>query len=69
MKAARKKAQAPTQMYVVVNKQGQVFAGMRYGYFRWSNDWKQAKPLYEDNTQKLFQEYSNLELVKEEEIL
>lgn len=55
--------------FIVLNRHGQVFAGMKGGYFDWSDDWNQAKPLYRENTDRLFQEYGNLELIKAKEIL
>ncbi len=64
-KQNKKKQQV--SMYVVINKNGMVFAGMRNGYFRWSHDWNEAKPLYRENTTLLAHEYPELELIKEED--
>ena len=37
-------------MYVIMNKNGEVFAGLLKGYPQWSSDWGNAKPLYRENT-------------------
>jgi len=37
-------------MYVIMNKNGEVFAGLLSGYPQWSSDWSNAKPLYRENT-------------------
>lgn len=63
----RSKKSIPDTAYVVINKDGLVFAGMRYGYFYWSPDWSKAKPLLKENTGILLRDYPELELVKEEE--
>lgn len=55
-------------MYVVVNKHGEVYAGMIQGDLQWSYDWNQAKPLYKQNTIRLC-EVGEYELIKEEEII
>ncbi len=57
------------QMYVVVNKHGEVFMGLIKGYIQWSYDWSQAKPLFKENTTRLLEENFGAELVKEEEII
>jgi len=47
----RKKHQIDnTSMYVIMNKNGEVFAGLLSGYPQWSSDWSNAKPLYRENT-------------------
>ena len=57
------------QMYIVVNKHGEVFAGLIKGYIQWSYDWSQAKPLFKENTTRLLEENFGAELIKEEEII
>lgn len=56
-------------MYVVLNKHGEVYAGMLKGQLQWSYNWNEAKPLHVENTTKLLQENFGAELIKEEEIL
>ena len=67
MKRAYRKSQPHDQMYVVINKHGEVYAGMIQGDLQWSYDWSQAKPLYKNNTERLC-EVGKYELIKEEEI-
>jgi len=55
-------------MYVVVNKHGEVFAGLLKGQIQWSYNWNEAKPLLIENTTRLLQEHFGAELIKEEEI-
>jgi hypothetical protein len=64
-----KKASPSQQMYVVVNREGEVFTGLIRGYTQWSYDWKQAKPLHVENTTRLLEENIGSELIKEEEII
>ena len=64
-----KKSESYPQMYVVVNKHGEVFTGLLKGYTQWSYDWSQAKPLLKDNTSRLLEENFGAELIKEEEII
>ena len=54
-------------MYVVINREGEVYTGLIKGYTQWSYDWKQAKPLYVENTSILLEENIGAELIKEEE--
>ena len=56
-------------MYVVINREGEVYTGLIGGYTQWSYDWKQAKPLYVENTSRLLEENIGAELIKEEEII
>jgi hypothetical protein len=49
--------------FVIVNKRGQVFSGMKQGYYDWSDDWSQAKPLYRENTQYVLEEHPQSELI------
>jgi hypothetical protein len=56
-------------MYVVINREGEVFTGLIKGYTQWSYDWKQAKSLYVENTSRLLEENIGAELIKEEEII
>ena len=56
-------------MYVIINREGEVFTGLLRGYTQWSYDWKQAKPLYVENTSILLEENRGAELINEEEII
>lgn len=56
-------------MYVVINREGEVFTGLIRGYTQWSYDWKSAKPLHVENTTRLLEENIGAELIKEEEII
>jgi len=63
-----RKSKPYPQMYVVVNKHGEVFAGLLKGQIQWSYNWNEAKPLLIENTTRLLQEHFGAELIKEEEI-
>lgn len=64
-----RKSPPPQQMYIVVNKEGEVFTGLMRGYTQWSSDWLEAKPLYKESTTRLLEENKGAEIIKEEEIL
>jgi len=53
--------------YIIVNKDGQVFTGLKSGYPNYSDDWSEAKPLFMDNTEMLLRE-KGTELIKESEL-
>jgi hypothetical protein len=55
------------EQFVVVNKEGQVFIGLKGGYPDYSDDWSEAKPLFINNTELLLREYGT-ELIKESEL-
>ena len=57
------------QMFVIINREGEVYTGLLNGYTQWSYDWKQAKPLHVENTTRLLEENIGSELIKEEEII
>ena len=56
-------------MYVVINKEGEVFTGLMKGYSQWSYDWFEAKPLYKENTTWLLRRTPGAEIIKEEELI
>ena len=57
-----------TPMYVIMNKNGEVFAGLLGGYPRWSSNWNEAKPLYRENTSFICDSNPNeYELINENE--
>jgi hypothetical protein len=53
--------------YVVVNQDGEVFTGLKGGYFEYSHDWSKAKPLDISSTYYLMRVKGN-ELIKENEL-
>ena len=55
------------EQFIVVNRDGQVFIGLKGGYPDYSDDWSQAKPLFIDNTKYLLREQGT-ELIKESEL-
>ena len=56
-------------MYVVINKEGEVFTGLYKGYAHWSYDWFDAKPLFKENTSWLLRTNPGAEIIKEEELI
>jgi hypothetical protein len=66
----RKKRQIiDTPMYVIINKNGEVFAGLLKGYPQWSSDWNEAKPLARENTTFICDSNpNNYELINEKEL-
>ena len=57
-----------TPMYVIMNNNGEVFAGLLRGYPQWSSDWSNAKPLYRENTSFICNSNPNqYELINENE--
>jgi hypothetical protein len=53
-----RKRHKPVQQetYVVVDKEGRAFIGLKGGYPDYSDDWSEAKPLFMDNTAMLLRE-------------
>jgi hypothetical protein len=64
-----RKSQPYPQMYIVVNKAGEVFSGFVQGSIQWSYNWSNAKPLFEQNTSWLLSLNPGAEVIKEEEII
>lgn len=64
-----RKSPPPQQMYVVINREGEVFTGLYKGYAHWSYDWFEAKPLNKENTSWLLRHNPGAELIKEEELI
>jgi hypothetical protein len=64
--AKQRKKYTPSNMYVVINKHGEVFIGLQRGYPVYSHDWSQAKPLNEESTTYLMEE-KGTELISENE--
>ena len=56
-------------MFVIINREGEVYTGLLNGYTQWSYDWKQAKSLHVENTTRLLEENIGAELINEEEII
>jgi hypothetical protein len=61
------KKYTPSNMYVVVNQNGEAFTGFKRGYPEYSSNWSHAKPLFLENTKYLLREQGT-ELIKEEEL-
>ena len=63
----KKTKPVPQDMFVVVNKEGKVFTGLKGGYPDYSDNWSEAKPLFIDNTQYLLKE-NGTELINTKEL-
>ena len=64
--AKQRKKYTPSNMYVVINHNGEVFTGLQRGYPVYSPNWDQAKPLNKENTTYLMDE-KGVELISENE--
>ena len=64
-----KKSRPFSQMYVLINKEGEIYAGLKRGYIQWSDNWLEAKPLFKENTAWLLEFNPGAELIKEEELI
>ena len=62
----QRKKYTPSNMYVVINQNGEVFTGLQRGYPVYSSNWDQAKPLNKENTTYLMNE-KGVELISENE--
>jgi hypothetical protein len=62
----QRKKYTPSNMYVVINQNGEVFTGLQRGYPAYSPNWDQAKPLNKENTTYLMEE-KGVELISENE--
>jgi len=68
MKTVRKRNKpVQEETYVVVNRDGQVFVGLKGGYPSYSDDYSEAKPLFIDNTRYLLKE-AGTELINSKEL-
>ena len=56
-------------MYVIINREGEVYVGLIGGYPMWSSNWLTAKSLHVENTTRLLEENIGAELINEEELL
>lgn len=52
------------KLYIVVNKEGEAYAGMVRGSLSWTPDWNQAKQLKKENTERLLSHYKQTELLE-----
>ena len=52
------------EQFIVLNQNGQVFAGLKEGYPNYSDDWSEAEPLSINNTAILLRE-KGTELISE----
>ena len=64
-----RKSPPPAPMYVVINRAGEVFTGLKRGSAQWSGNWFEAKPLHKENTTRLLEFTYGAELINEEELL
>lgn len=56
-------------MFIVINKYGEVFAGLQSGYPQWSSNWNEAKFLFKNNTSIICRDNpKNYELINENEL-
>jgi hypothetical protein len=55
------------EQFIVLNQNGQVFAGLKEGYPNYSDDWSEAKPLSINNTSILLRE-KGTELINTKEL-
>jgi len=64
-----KKSRPFSQMYAVINKEGEIYTGLKSGCIQWSYNWSEYKPLFEENTAWLLRFNPGAELIKEEELI
>jgi len=50
--------------YIVVNQEGEAYAGMVKGSLTWTLDWDQAKKLQKENTTVLLEHFNKTELLE-----
>ena len=56
-------------MYAIINKNGEVFAGLLSGYPQWSSDWNDVKLLFQENTAFIYNTNpTEYELINENEL-
>ena len=55
-------------MYVVINKEGEVYTGLIRGDINWSYNWSEAKPLFKESTTWLLKHNPGAELINEKEL-
>lgn len=61
------KKDTPQETYVVINRDSQVFIGLKNGYPNYSDDWSKAKLLPLNNTAMLLRD-KGTELIKKSEL-
>ena len=52
-----------TKYYIIVNKEGEAYAGMVQGSLTWTPDWNQAKKLLEENTDRILNHHPETEVL------
>ena len=55
-------------MYVVINKEGEVYTGLIRGNINQSYNWSEAKPLFKESTTCLLKHNPGAELINEKEL-
>jgi hypothetical protein len=63
-----KKSKPSAPMFVVVNREGEIYTGLHGGYTQWSYNWDHAKPLFEESTSWLLKRNTGAEIINQEEI-
>jgi len=63
-----KKSKPYPSMYVVINKEGEVYTGLIRGNINWSYNWSEAKPLFKESTTWLLKHNPGAELINEKEL-
>jgi hypothetical protein len=50
--------------YLIVNKDGEAYAGMVQGFLTWTHSWAQGKPLMKENTSRILKSNPGTELLE-----
>jgi hypothetical protein len=50
--------------YLIVNKEGEAYAGMVQGSLIWTHNWTQGKALYKENTSRILKLNPGTELLE-----
>jgi hypothetical protein len=52
-----------SKYYIIVNKEGEAYAGMVEGSLTWTPDWDRAKKLLQENTTRILDHHPGTELL------
>lgn len=52
-----------TKYYIIVNKEGEAYAGMVEGSLTWTSNWEKAKRLLQESTDRILNYYPETELL------
>jgi hypothetical protein len=50
--------------YLIVNKEGEAYAGMVQGFLVWTHNWAEGKALYRENTSRILKLNPGTELLE-----